>query len=478
MMAGMTSAAPVATVPQQAQTCSWDQFGSSAQARFHPAAAMDVVSNTMYIYGGLTQTGEAVNTVSTIDFSPMGLNNAVHRPLTIGSAQQRYGAAAAYRSNGHEVYFIGGANDTDHEGTNGVQVLDVDSNTWNSNFSASGQLGDRVFAAAAYDPDHDAIIVIGGADRCNAIDPDPMNPDDECDAANNSVVALTFNSSGAGSWTPISGGPRNLIGATMVYDSVAKRMLVFGGATSADSQGATTIMQLDLSKPTLAEASWSNLSTSGSVTGRFFHSAAFDAANNRMIVYGGVRQNAFSSTENTLNNTFALDLTKTPPQWMQLSGATDSSHIVGSVMAYDPKNAVAVLAMGRRQFSTTGNQNTTNASKALECEAPQVPTETPTGQMPGPTDTPGGQPTVEQPTPTLVVPTTLKLCDFITNRVPNAAINAAMAAPASVGGFGQLCYPSRPPSPFNRFREYLSLRNIAKPYHPIYNGLIAKCGCP
>jgi hypothetical protein len=62
--------------------------------------------------------------------------------------------------------------------------------------------------------------------------------------------------------------------------------------------------------------------------------------------------------------------------------------------------------------------------------------------------------------------------------VPQAVINFALTNNAQIGGWGQLCFPSRPPSPFNGFREYLTLRNISKPYHPLYNGVVYRCGCP
>ncbi len=61
--------------------------------------------------------------------------------------------------------------------------------------------------------------------------------------------------------------------------------------------------------------------------------------------------------------------------------------------------------------------------------------------------------------------------------VPQQVINDALANPSSVQGYGARCYPSQPPSPYNLTRHYLSLRRPV-PYHPLFNGLIYKCGCP
>jgi hypothetical protein len=87
-------------------------------------------------------------------------------------------------------------------------------------------------------------------------------------------------------------------------------------------------------------------------------------------------------------------------------------------------------------------------------------------------------------TPTAVVPTATtgpgepQVCDFILSRVPAAVIDAAIANPTSVAGWNQLANPSAPPSPFNQPRRMLSLSNVGVPYHPIFNPVIYKAGCP
>lgn len=85
-----------------------------------------------------------------------------------------------------------------------------------------------------------------------------------------------------------------------------------------------------------------------------------------------------------------------------------------------------------------------------------------------PTATPPGQP----------APPTPQVCPFIQNRVPSVIIQAAMADPATVRGWYERCNPSAPPSPSNGLRGWLSLLNIGVPYHPTYNPVVWKCGCP
>lgn len=77
-----------------------------------------------------------------------------------------------------------------------------------------------------------------------------------------------------------------------------------------------------------------------------------------------------------------------------------------------------------------------------------------------------------EPTPPSVV------CPQILGRVPPAAIAAALADPSSVEGHDQLQDPGKPEGPFNPRRLRLSLRALALPYHPLFNGLVYRAGCP
>lgn len=96
---------------------------------------------------------------------------------------------------------------------------------------------------------------------------------------------------------------------------------------------------------------------------------------------------------------------------------------------------------------------------------------------PPPTITPSASP-VPPPTATPVYPVPLVVCDEIRAKVPPAAIGAALADPAGVAGYGRLCRPELPPGPTNTLRGSLSIMSASKPYHPLYNALVWKCGCP
>ncbi|MFQ5460123.1 MAG: LVIVD repeat-containing protein, partial [Anaerolineae bacterium] len=99
-------------------------------------------------------------------------------------------------------------------------------------------------------------------------------------------------------------------------------------------------------------------------------------------------------------------------------------------------------------------------------------------QKPTPTTVPTSVPP-QPPTPTPVpTPGGGSVCPQIQGRVPAAAIQAAMANPGRIAGYRQPMDPAKPVSPFNPRRLMLSLRTYGKPYHPVFNSLVFKVGCP
>ena len=72
-----------------------------------------------------------------------------------------------------------------------------------------------------------------------------------------------------------------------------------------------------------------------------------------------------------------------------------------------------------------------------------------------------------------------RMCPQIEGLVPQDVIDAALADPDSVAGYGELMNPNLPFHPLtNTYRVWLSLRNLGVPYDPLNNTLIFKAGCP
>jgi hypothetical protein len=79
------------------------------------------------------------------------------------------------------------------------------------------------------------------------------------------------------------------------------------------------------------------------------------------------------------------------------------------------------------------------------------------------------------PTP---VPPGVNVCPQIVNKVPASAISAAIANPRRVSGYNQPLDPGKPVGMFNPPRMWLSIHSYHKPFHPLFNSLEFKIGCP
>jgi hypothetical protein len=264
-----------------------------------------------------------------------------------------------------------------------------------------------------------------------------------------------------------------------VYDSTAKRILVFGG-TNDISRGNSDLVALDLSDPDPAAAKFGTVSSSGRSPRVFFHGAAYDPGRNMMVVNGGVSQGFLAGNESTENKTYALDLSAATPTWNDLG--TSLSDRVAGVMAWDANHGVALFTLGRKKYNgdPMRPQNVVRTSHALTCTEIQPPTAVPPTAVP-PTPDPN-QPTAlpDPPTVTPVSPSEgIQVCSQVEGKVPGAARNAASANPQSVAGYNTPCNPNIRTNPVtNPLRKSLGLRNPNLPYHPLYNGLVLKCGCP
>lgn len=116
------------------------------------------------------------------------------------------------------------------------------------------------------------------------------------------------------------------------------------------------------------------------------------------------------------------------------------------------------------------------ASATVERTCP-TPTPVPATRTPVPLPTNSPGPTAAPPTATTDA-VTGRACAALQGRVPPAAIHDALANPAAVFGWRQPGNPALPPGPNNPLKVWLSLRDLGKAYHPIFNPLIYKVGCP
>jgi hypothetical protein len=173
----------------------------------------------------------------------------------------------------------------------------------------------------------------------------------------NDVIALAnANGVGTSNWTTVipNGDPGSPAARTFhsaVYDAANSRMIVFGGC--AFTGDFCTAYQDDVWVLTNANGvsgapTWVQLAPTGTPpTPRWGHAAAYDPTNNRMIIYGGDNQQVTFSDTWVLSNANGSGGT---PVWTQLlpSGGPPKGQDSPSLV-YDSANNVLIEFAGTKQ---------------------------------------------------------------------------------------------------------------------------------
>jgi hypothetical protein len=152
--------------------------------------------------------------------------------------------------------------------------------------------GYRAFLTMIYDPVRDRLVTYGGLNN---------TPTSEI---------ATFPLKPGGPWqvTTLVNSPPPRYGHSAIYDPIRDRMLVFGGAISS-SVDANDTWALSFSGPSMT---WSRVVTDTAPPPRSFHTAVYDPAHDRMIVFGG------TANDYPYGSVWALSLGANPA-WTQLS---------------------------------------------------------------------------------------------------------------------------------------------------------------
>jgi len=214
---------------------------------------------------------------------------------------------------------------------------------WTSSFTFTTQTA-LTFASAGYDPATNTMIVFGGYDWGMA-------------GSDTNAVLLYAPANGSGNWTTliangVAGSPAARDAHSSVYDSANNRMIVFGGETFPSYTNLNDVWVLSNANGQGGTASWTQLSPSGSPpAARAYQTAVYDAADNRMIVFGGgANFTQIFSDVWVLSNANGLG---GAPAWTQLSpGGPPPLGLFGSSAVYDPVNNIMTVFGGENLVRT------------------------------------------------------------------------------------------------------------------------------
>ena len=179
-----------------------------------------------------------------------------------------------------------------------------------------------------------------------------------CVVFNNGEVWVLSNANGLGGtpvWTQLTPGgpiPAGRVGNSLVYDAAHNRMIVFGGEVAQAPGSVNDVWVLSNANGLGGTPTWTQLTPSGDAPSpRFFHTAVYDPATNQMIIYGGCcAPGARFGDVWMLSNANGLGGT---PAWTQLSpnGVTPGERDTHTAV-YNPATGRMTLFAGRNCTST------------------------------------------------------------------------------------------------------------------------------
>lgn len=201
--------------------------------------------------------------------------------------------------------------------------------TWIELFPIGTPPAPRYSAGQAYDAANDRLILFSGED--NTALPRPTD-----------VWVLT-DATGIGgtpSWIelfPTGGPPLGRVFGPTVYAAGSNRLVVFGGCSANCSPALSDVWVLENANGLGGAPAWTQLFPSGSFA-RVAHSAVYDAANNRMIVFAGFLA-FFGTDQNDVRVLTNADGTGGAPAWVTLAPTGSPPPIRNSTAAaYDQAN--------------------------------------------------------------------------------------------------------------------------------------------
>lgn len=267
----------------------------------------DELANRLIVYGGcLVNCSPARHRVFVLT-NANGLGGTpVWSESTVTNPQPRVDHSAVYDAASNSMITFGGHFAFYGTDQNDTRVLSnanglASPSAWTTLATLGGPPGIRGRHSAIYDPATNRMTIFAGQHLISC-----CSPYVQSDYNDVWVLANANGQAGAPTWiqlAPVGVQPDVRSGHSAVYDSANNRMLVFGGWTwnqakqTGDPLG--DLWELSHANGLGGASAWTQIAASGTPPGpRAYHWAAFDASNQRMILVGGRNDNEAPPTSN------------------------------------------------------------------------------------------------------------------------------------------------------------------------------------
>jgi hypothetical protein len=311
----------------QAAAQSWSQVGPGPKGGH--SAVININSDRMIVFGGFSIWSGRLNDVWLLTHPDgVGGPQSWRRLVPGNSTPVRSGHSAVYDPASNRMIVFGGDVNpsVDRTGTcfnycsNDVWVLThADGNGGTSSWTQLTPSGlapsARESHSAVYDSANNRMIVFGGRGSFHA----GMSNDDVW------VLSHANGLGGTPAWTqlhPAGSSPAGRSGQSAIYNDTSNRMVVFGGShciayACSDLNDAWVLSNANGD----GTPYWTQLSPTGTPpVQRFEHTAVYDPATNRMVVFGGSRSHMLIQFDGVLNDVWVLshaDGTGGSPVWTE-----------------------------------------------------------------------------------------------------------------------------------------------------------------
>jgi hypothetical protein len=220
---------------------------------------------------------------------------------------------------------------------NDVWALDAASGEWSQILPQGTPPDARVLSGMVYDPSRDRVVVFGGSWY-------------------NDTWVLRFSGPGAPAWEPlaVAGTSPSRYGMVSIYDPLRDRVVMFGGYSQSTSAHYNDVWELTFS----GTPTWHPLSIPPPLpVPRELCSGVYDAANDRMVVFGGWRYGLEGGY--AFSDVWALPLSGAP-HWTQLFPDLATKVGARSSTVYDPARGRMIVFGGH-----AGQQGTMSADATV-----------------------------------------------------------------------------------------------------------------
>ncbi len=330
----------------------WNRLGPGT--RDYSTVIYDSATNRLIMFGGQHAPKQInFNDLWFVDkvfpqggVSSINLNWQMEAPRGF-RPPERYGHSAIYDSTNKRMMVFGGGTGFPGSCVNDLWLLTgADNNPagqWFNQAPTGTPPSARKFHTAVYDAGSNRMILFGGSDCVSS-------------ALNDVWILSNANANGVTpAWSQLTTAgtppPARML-ATAVYDTGSNTMIVYGGADFTTTNIYADVWTLSNANGIGGTPTWAQLSLGNTAPkSRFGQVATYDAANNRMMIFGGVAKGVPYSDSWVLTGANGKAGT---PSWIQLSPSPAGTAKRFATGCYDPTtNQMAVFGGAGSSISLT-----------------------------------------------------------------------------------------------------------------------------